>query len=81
MDEAGSEAEVLNSIFTSYTNGNHAASVLLHLACRKVLPGQINHILSCKAVDGDLQAQHYSFLYIHCLHHNWEFYTGLLQEY
>lgn len=86
VDEARSEAEVLNFIFISYTNANHATNMLLHSACKKVLPDQINHILSCcKAVDGDLQAQSYSFLYIRCpwcfLHHNWEFYIGILQEY
>lgn len=27
VDEAGSEAEVLNSIFISYTNANHAATL------------------------------------------------------
>jgi len=39
--------------------------MLVHFACSKVLPGQNHHIFSyCKAIDGDLWAQHHSFLYI-----------------
>lgn len=65
LEEAGPEAQVPDSPWISYTSTNHATSMLLHLACSKVLPGQNDQILSCcKVADGDLWIQHHSFLYV-----------------
>lgn len=67
LEEGKPEAQVPDSPWISYTSTNHSTSMLLHLACSKVLPGQNNHIFSCcEVADGDLRAQHRSFLYVNC---------------
>lgn len=67
LEEAGPEAQVPDSPWIPYTSTNHATSMLLHLACSKVLPCQNDHVLSCcKVVDCDLRPQHHSFLYVNC---------------